>query len=134
MFGSWEADLQQLPLKLIGICREGEAWPMAAGLYAGGAKPLIMMQTTGLFESGDALRNVVFDLHIPVYAWLGVRNWLNPHSSDSARRFTLPIVNAWQLDHVWVQSDADFSRLCEHYLECQSHQRAGVVLIAEGAG
>jgi hypothetical protein len=31
------------------------------------------MQTTGLFESGDALRNVLFDLSLPIYSLIGVR-------------------------------------------------------------
>ena len=49
LFGQWEKALLELPLHLIRVCREGEAWPLAAGLWAGGARPLIIMQTTGLF-------------------------------------------------------------------------------------
>src|SRR5687768_7133486 len=97
VIGRWELALEQSQIKLVRVCREGEAWPLAAGLYAGGARPLVMMQTTGLFESGDALRNVVFDLRVPVYAWIGVRNWLNADSNDSARRFSMPLIDAWQL-------------------------------------
>ena len=134
LLGSWETELNRLPTPLIRVCREGEAWPLAAGLFAGGALPLIMMQTTGLFESGDALRNVVYDLKVPVYCWIGVRNWLNPNSPDSARRFALPIVNAWQLEHCWVETDDDFTPMREHYLQCRASEKAGVALIAEGAG
>ncbi len=43
---------------LVRVCREGEAWEVAAGLHLGGATPLVMIQCTGLFESGDAIRNV----------------------------------------------------------------------------
>ena len=58
-FGTWEADLEaSRRLELLRVCREGEAWPLAAGLQLGGQSPLIMMQTTGLFESGDALLEV----------------------------------------------------------------------------
>ena len=134
VMGAWESELAKQPLQLIRICREGEAWPLAAGLYAGGARPLIMMQTTGLFESGDALRNVAYDLKVPVYAWIGVRNWLNPESPDSARQFAVPIVNAWQLDHVWIYADEDFATMHHHYLQCQASEKLGVALIAEGAG
>ena len=133
VMGGWESELERLPLKLIRVCREGEAWPLAAGLYAGGAQPLVMMQTTGLFESGDALRNVAYDLKVPVYAWIGVRSWLNSQSLDSARRFAMPIVNAWQLDHVWLHSDDDFAAMHDHYLQCQTSEKFGVALIAEGA-
>jgi len=57
-------------LTLLRVCREGEAWPLAAGLHLGGQSPLVIMQVTGLFESGDALRNVLFDLKLPIFAIL----------------------------------------------------------------
>ncbi len=132
--GQWESSLERLPLRLIRVCREGEAWPLAAGLYAGNATPLVIMQSTGLFESGDALRNVVYDLKVPIYAWIGVRNWLNPNSVDSARRFALPVISAWQLNCCWLQEDADLPAMLKHYQECQSGGLAGAALIAEGAG
>ncbi len=50
VLGAWEQALEDSPdLQLIRVCREGEAWPLAAGLYLGGQSPLVMMQTTGLF-------------------------------------------------------------------------------------
>ena len=134
VLGQWENRLERSPIRLIRVCREGEAWPLAAGLHVGGSKPLVMMQTTGLFESGDALRNVIFDLQAPIYAWIGVRNWLNPTSADSARLFAAPMIEAWQLDHVWIESSDQLPGLIEHYRQCQSAGHAGVALIAEGAG
>ena len=60
--GQWEADLEaSRQLQLIRVCREGEAWTLAAGLWLGGCRPVILIQSTGLFESGDALRNTLFD-------------------------------------------------------------------------
>lgn len=134
-FGTWEADLEaSTQLDLLRVCREGEAWPLAAGLQVGGASPVVMMQTTGLFESGDAMRNVLVDLQIPLFAIIGVRNWLIAESSDSARRFAEPIVRAWDLHHVWIAEESDKPRLCEHYETCRRTNRAGVVLMAEGKG
>ena len=132
--GQWESQLERLPLRLIRVCREGEAWPLAAGLYAGSATPLVIMQSTGLFESGDALRNVVYDLKVPVYAWIGVRNWLNPDSVDSARRYAMPVIRAWELNCCWLQDDGDFPPMLSHYRNCQSGGLSGAALIAEGAG
>ena len=34
--------------------REVEVWPLAVGLDVGDKLPVVMMQTTGMFESGDA--------------------------------------------------------------------------------
>lgn len=132
--GPWEKALaNSTRLRLIRVCREGEAWPLAAGLHLGGQSPLVVMQTTGLFESGDALRNVLFDLKLPIYAMIGVRNWLVPKSSDSAKTFAEPILHAWGLDCQRIAAPSDKPKLSEHYRRCQSVGVPGVALLAEGA-
>ena len=37
---------------IIPVCREGEAMAVAAGLWVGGAKPVILIQNTGLLNLG----------------------------------------------------------------------------------
>lgn len=134
-FGLWENALEaSSKLQLIRVCREGEAWPLAAGLHVGGKRPLIMMQTTGFFESGDAMRNILLDLRLPLFAVVGVRNWLIPESRDSAKRFAQPIADAWGLDPAWVTGEEDKPRLVEHYHQCREAGRAGLTFIAEGKG
>ncbi len=133
--GPWESQLEaSSKLRLVRVCREGEAWPLAAGLLVAGQAPIILMQTTGLFESGDAMRNVLFDLRLPVFAVIGARNWLIANSGDSAKRFTEAIVRAWELDCVVIGEEADKPKLAEHYRACNQAGRAGVVLLAEGSG
>jgi hypothetical protein len=91
-----------------------------------------MIQTTGLFESGDSLRNVIFDLRIPLFAILGARSWLVEGSRDSAKRFTLPILAAWGIDHELIESAADKHKLSASYQRSRRARTAGAVLIAEG--
>ena len=45
-------------LDVVPICREAESMPIAAGLWIGGKKPVVMIQNTGFFESGDSLRGL----------------------------------------------------------------------------
>jgi sulfopyruvate decarboxylase TPP-binding subunit len=131
--GPWEVALEASQhLELIRVCREGEAWPLAAGLHLGGKNPLVMIQTTGLFESGDALRNVLFDLKLPICSLIGVRNELVAASRDSAKLFAGPIVAAWGIDHVWIREPADKPKLAEHVRICRRTGRPGAVLLAEG--
>jgi len=130
--GPWEPALESSRrLKLIGVCREGEAWPLAAGLYLGGRSPLVVMQTTGLFESGDALRNVLLDLKLPIFSLVGVRNGLASHSRDSAKLFAEPIVSAWGIDAVWIGQEADKRLLGEQFRQCRKSKRPGMALFAE---
>ena len=133
VMGPWEQDLESsADLRLIRVCREGEVWPLAAGLLLGGASPIVMMQTTGLFESGDALRNVLFDLRLPVFAILGGRNWLVENTADSAKRFTEPILHAWGIDYVVIESDSDRPKLATHYQRCHPAGKPGAALVAQG--
>ena len=46
-------------IEVITVTREGEAFAIASGLYVGGKKPVIIIQNTGLLESGDAIRGTV---------------------------------------------------------------------------
>ncbi|HVU89479.1 MAG TPA: thiamine pyrophosphate-binding protein [Pirellulales bacterium] len=133
--GPWEnALLASAHLTLVRVCREGEAWTIAAGLYLGGRRPLVVIQNTGLFESGDALRNVLFDLGLPLFALIGWRNYLVADSPDTARKFTEPVLEAWGLDYLLVDSTEALGKLAEHYRACQTAGRPGVALLAEGKG
>jgi sulfopyruvate decarboxylase subunit alpha len=135
MLGGWEDALSRSPeLQLLRVCREGEAWTLAAGLYLGGRRPVVVIQNTGLFESGDALRNVLFDMGLPLYAIIGYRSYLIENSPDTARRFTEPVLQAWGLDYLLIDRADQRPRLAEHYRACQAAGRPGVCLLAEGRG
>lgn len=131
--GPWEAALEQSgSISLVRVCREGEAWCVAAGLYLGGMLPLVVIQSTGLFESGDALRNVLFDLKLPLFAVIGGRSYLKQGSTDTAKTFAEPILKAWGVPYVTVMSDEDKKKLAEHCQQCRQAKSCGTVLIGEG--
>src|ERR1051325_6270478 len=74
--GTWDAALSDnSQISLIRVCREGEAMAMAAGLHIGGKKPIVILQCTGFFEAGDSLRNVLFDMKVPLFFIVGVRSY-----------------------------------------------------------
>ena len=51
-------------LQLVPVSREGLAFSMAAGVSVGGKTPIILIQNTGLMESGDSLRGWGLGLNI----------------------------------------------------------------------
>jgi sulfopyruvate decarboxylase TPP-binding subunit len=133
--GTWQQAIDAAPnLQLVPVCREGEAWAIAAGLYLGGARPVVMIQCTGLFESGDALRNTLFDYKLPLYAVIGYRSYLSESSlpGDTARIYTEPILKAWGIDYCLVDKPVKRNEILDLYLKCQQARRPGVALIAEG--
>ncbi len=66
--------------------------PSRAGLhFFGGRRPIIFIQCTGVFEAGDALRNFIHDLKLPLFIVVGVRSWLAHQqgaSTDTCPVFT----------------------------------------------
>lgn len=53
-------------IRLVEVTREGEAFAIASGLWLGGASPLVVIQNTGLLESGDAIRGTATRMGAPV--------------------------------------------------------------------
>jgi sulfopyruvate decarboxylase TPP-binding subunit len=102
--GTWDASLANSRLTIVRPCREGEAVGIAAGLILGGAKPLVAIQCTGFFEAGDAVRNVVHDLKLPLKMIVGVRSWQAKKagkSADNCPHFAEQLVRAWELPFSW---------------------------------
>ena len=134
--GQWDNALQAAPeIQLIQVCREGEAWALAAGLYLGGAKPIVVIQCTGFFESGDAMRNIVHDYKLPIFALVGYRSYLNASSlpGDTCLKFTEPVLEAWALNTMFIDSEEKKPKLAEHYRACVENNVPGIALMAEGA-
>ncbi len=132
--GRWDADIERAGIHIVRVCREGEAWSVAGGLYLGGAAPLVMIQCTGLFESGDALRNTLHEWKLPLYAIIGYRSYLSQDNlpGDTSLVFTEPILAAWKLDVNFIKDSAQLSGMSSHYRGCQIAGKGGVALIAEG--
>jgi sulfopyruvate decarboxylase subunit alpha len=132
--GRWEGDIERAAIRIVRVCREGEAWAVAGGLHIGGAKPLVMIQCTGLFESGDAIRNTLHEWKLPLYAIIGYRSYLNQENlpGDTSLVFTEPILAAWKLDVRFIKQASELAGMPDHYRSCQTADKPGVALIAEG--
>ena len=132
--GTWHAALAASnKLKLIRVCREGEAFGVAAGLQIGGARPIVVIQCTGFYEAGDALRNVLHDLGLPIFTIVGYRGYYGGVAGrkDTAAMFLEPIVAAWQLPFKLLTKESTIDELAAFYRETQGQGRAAAALIAE---
>lgn len=108
--GTWDVALANSRLAPIRPCREGEAVAIAAGLLLGGAKPLVAIQCTGFFEAGDAVRNIVHDLKLPLKMIVGVRSWRALQAgktADNCPHYAERIVRAWDLSCEWFDPFGD---------------------------
>ncbi len=134
-FGTWEEPLLASRMELIRVTREGEAIGLAGGLMLGHALPVVVLQSTGLFEAGDAVRNIVYDLELPLKMLIGLRSyrsWQAGVSRDSAARFALPIINAWQIPYQLIDPYADdVATLRSAIMQLRQSPAAAAILFAE---
>ncbi|MHB0962707.1 MAG: hypothetical protein ACYC5V_05815 [Gemmatimonadaceae bacterium] len=133
--GPWHPAIEASPnLRLVRVCREGEAWAVAAGLYLGGATPLVLIQCTGLFESGDSLRNILHDWKLPIFSVIGYRSYLNQSTlpGDTCLVFTEPLLDAWRISYRLITTAAQRDEILAHYIACRDAGQCGAALIAEG--
>ncbi len=126
----YDSLLSRPEFTLVPVCREGEAIAIAAGLMLGGKKVVVLHQNTGFFESGDSIRGLSLDLHLPLLMLIGYRGWQRNHPlTDSAAIFTEPILNAWNIRHYLIENDEDAEKIATGYEEAQKTNNPVVILI-----
>ena len=132
--GVWHESLTSAePVKIVRPTREGEAIAIAAGLWLGGARPVVALQCTGFFEAGDAIRNCVYDLRVPLFLIVGYRGYFARQrgSKDSAPVFAEPILQAWQLSYTLVDTREQAAAIADVYTRSQARNEAHALLLAE---
>lgn len=119
-------------LRLVGVTREGLAFSAAAGVWSGGKRPVILIQNTGLMESGDSLRGWALGLNVPVVLIVGYRGWTRHGvTSDTAATYTERFLNAFGINYYLVEDDTDAPRISIAFEEARKAKRPVAVLVAD---
>ena len=134
---------------VVAVTREGEAFAVAAGLWTGGAAPVVLIQNTGLLESGDALRGTAMRMRVPLVCLVTYRGHatlsaiggppaapdgalLSRADVDSVAVLTEGTLRAWGVPYALLRSDADLHRLGEAFDEA-ARLAQPVALLVPGA-
>jgi len=119
-------------LTLVGVNREGLAFSAASGIYAGGKTPLILIQNTGLMESGDSMRGWAIQMEVPVVLMVGYRGYTRHGvNKDSAATYTERFLNAFNIQYYLVEDDGDAERISIAFAEARKTKRPVAVLVAD---
>ena len=122
-------------LDLVPVCREGETMAIAAGLWVGGKKPVVLIQNTGIFESGDSIRGLGLDVNQPLVMLVGYRGWSRHGvTSDSAAHFIEHILHAWGITYYLVETDDDAPRISLAMEEAERTSKPVAVLVGTEFG
>ena len=124
---------------VITVTREGEAFAIAAGLYVTGKQPVVVIQSTGFLESGDAIRGTAFGMQIPLVTLIGYRGYstMEPNSPrvadgprvDSAATFLEPTLKAWKFPYSKLETDDDVPYISEAFEKAQATSMPAAVLL-----
>lgn len=127
--------LDEPTLDLVPVCREGETMAISAGLWVGGKKPVVLIQNTGIFESGDSIRGLGLDINQPLVMLVGYRGWSRHGvTTDSAARFIEHILHAWGINYYLIETDGDAGRVTVALEEAERTQRPVAVLVGTEFG
>jgi len=128
----YELMLKQDWLDVVPISREGEASATALGLAVAGKVPVVLIQNTGMMESGDSIRGMALDAGFPMVFVVGYRGWTRRGViRDSAAKYTEPFLNAFGLDYYFVENNSDGDRITTAFEQAISTNRPVVVLIGD---
>jgi len=135
-------------IRLLSVTREGEAFALAAGLWMGGRNPLVLIQNTGLLESGDSLRGTLLRMQIPVVCLITYRgyaklaSWSGPPPEpnaeilgrpdlDSVAVMTEPTLRAWGMPFDFLHTDDDVTKISAAFTQAQQRSAPVAVLVTQ---
>jgi sulfopyruvate decarboxylase subunit alpha len=119
-------------LRLVGVTREGHACSIAAGLFAGGRRPMLLIQNTGMLESGDSIRGWLMGLNIPVVLMVGYRGYTRHGiNMDTAATYTERFLMAFNIPFFLVENDGDADRISQAFRLADRTRQPVVVLVGD---
>jgi len=135
-------------IDVIQVTREGEAFAIASGLWVGGMSPVVLVQNTGLLESGDGLRGTAMRMGVPllcIVTYRGIHTLPNRRPTrkmkrptrevlvrsdiDSAAVVTEPTLEAWGIPFNYYESDDHHARIRDAWLLARTEDRPVVLLV-----
>ena len=113
--------------------REEEAFGIAAGLYMGGVRPAVMLQSSGLGNSINALASLDVAFEIPVLMLITMRGgegeW-NPTQQPMGRAVR-PILDSLGIHHATIESEGRAEEIVRRVGEqAFATRRPGACLLA----
>ena len=130
------ASLMQDPdLSLITLSTEDEAICVNAGLWMGGANPLLLIQNVGLFAAMNALRGVAMDMRVPTCLLTGqygrdVTKTVE-ENKGSAVRLIEGVMASMDVPTYRIDRPDEVANLTKGFAE--SRERRGPVVVLVGA-
>jgi sulfopyruvate decarboxylase TPP-binding subunit len=120
-------------VKMVTVSTEDEALGIIGGLYAGGAKPILLIQHVGFFAGMNSLRGIAQDYRIPTPILVGMfghdSNTPIEESSQSAARLLEPLMDSVGVPHWRLNGPEDIGVVKEAYETAQETMGPAAVIV-----
>ena len=119
-------------LDVVPVSREGEAWGTALGLNIAGQVPVVLVQNTGMLESGDSIRGMAIDAGFPLVMIIGYRGWNRRGViTDSVAKYTEPFLTAFGIDYYLVEQNEDGDRISHAFDQARKTNQPVAILVGD---
>ena len=126
----YSALMAEPSIDVVPVCREGEAIPVATGLWMAGSKPVVAIQNAGLYEAGDALRGLAIGIGLPVVMFIGYRGYTRRgDTADTAAAILEPYLHLWRVSYMVVESEDDLDRVPLAFQRAEQQSAPQAILI-----
>ncbi|MGH9845499.1 MAG: thiamine pyrophosphate-binding protein [Blastocatellia bacterium] len=121
--------------KLITVCTEDEAIGINAGLYIGGARPMLLIQNNGCYACLNTLKAIPLDAQVPTFMLIGEHGRdvtkASRENADRSVRMLEPTLEAWDVPYYRLEGPEDLDNFERAYRQCQ--EQGGPVAVLVGA-
>jgi len=120
-------------IKMITVSTEDEAICVGAGLWMGGAEPLLLIQNLGVFAAMNALRGIAQDKKVPTCMLVGQFNRDVTKTAEenpvSGVRLIEPVLATMGVSCYRIDRAEEAPNLTKAFLESREHRTPTVALI-----
>jgi sulfopyruvate decarboxylase TPP-binding subunit len=124
---------RQQQIRLLTACTEDEALAINAGLYVGGAKPIISIQNTGLLAAMNNVKGIAMDARVPtcmLVGYFGRDVHKSPRDNPSrAIHLIEPTLEAWGIRYYPLEHPDQLHVIQEAYQHSLQTLGPSVVLV-----
>ena len=128
-------------IRNVSCCNEEQAVAVAAGLWMGGRKPIVVVQNQGMHACINAIRTIGNDVHAPIVFLVGQfgREFSNfgrdpSESIRSTVRYMEPVLRAMDICSWRLETEADMPKFDEAFRHAWGENRPVALLVGAPTG
>jgi sulfopyruvate decarboxylase TPP-binding subunit len=107
-------------IRVLTVCTEDEAMGINAGLYAGGARSMLVVQNNGLLACLNTIKAIALDAQVPTFMTVGqfgrnVNKRVEDNKQNRAVYLLEPTLDTWSVPYLRLEGPDDLGNVRRAY-------------------